>query len=38
METPLHLASKNGHTEAAKMLIEIGADLNVTGMFFCYFA
>jgi ankyrin repeat protein len=34
MKTPLHLTSKNGHMEVAKLLIERGADINAIGMFF----
>jgi ankyrin repeat protein len=37
METPLHLASENWHSEVARMLIEKGANINATGMFFYQF-
>jgi ankyrin repeat protein len=36
--TALFLASKNGHMDVAKMLVENGADLNARGIFFCSFA
>ena len=27
--TPLHLASSNGHTDCVKVLLEMGADVNI---------